>query len=350
MLVLGIETACDDTAAAVVRDGHEILSNIVWSQKQVHEKFGGVVPELAARRHLESINYVIQESLDTAGVSFSEIDAVGVNCKHGLLRSIVVGVAAAKAIAYSQSIPLIGVHHIEGHIYSNILGNPDIEFPHICLTVSGGHNLLIHVTGHDRYELIGRTLDDAAGEAFDKVSKLLGLGFPGGPLIDRLAQRGNPQAFAFPRPMLNRPGFDFSFSGLKTAVVNTVNELRAAGKEIIIADLAASFQQAVVDVLVTKTLKAAEAKNIKTITIAGGVSANSLLRDTFRELANRHGLKVIYPPISLCTDNGAMIAALAYHKLKDGQRSDIFLDAMANAPLGALEAVYKNPAKSFTHS
>jgi N6-L-threonylcarbamoyladenine synthase len=343
MLVLGIETACDDTAAAVVRDGTEVLSNVVWSQKKVHERFGGVVPELAARRHVEAMNLVVQEALDTAGVSFSEIDAVGVNCKHGLLRSIVVGVAAAKAIAYSMGLPLVGVHHIEGHIYSNILGNPDIEFPHICLTVSGGHNLLIHVTDHNRYELIGRTLDDAAGEAFDKVTKLLGLGFPGGPIIDRLAKQGNPHAFDFPRPMLKDPGFDFSFSGLKTAVVNTVKEIEAAGQEVNIPDLAASFQQAVIDVLVTKTLRAARAKNIKTISIAGGVSANSLLRETFATMANEQGMKIIYPPMSLCTDNGAMIAALAYYKLQENQVSDIYLDAMANAPLGALEAVYKNP-------
>lgn len=349
MRVLGIETACDDTAAAVVRDGIEILSNVVWSQKKVHERFGGVVPELAARRHVEAMNFVIQEALDTAGVSFSEIDAVGVNCKHGLLRSIVVGVAAAKAIAYTLGVPLIGVHHIEGHIYSNILGNPDIEFPHICLTVSGGHNLLIQVTDHNRYELIGRTLDDAAGEAFDKVTKLLGLGFPGGPIIDKLARQGNAHAFDFPRPMLNHPSFDFSFSGLKTAVVNTVKEIRIAGQEVNIPDLAASFQQAVIDVLVTKTFRAAKSKNIKTISIAGGVSANSLLRETFAKMADQQGAKIIYPPMSLCTDNGAMIAALAYYKLQEGHVSDIYLDAMANAPLGALEAVYKNPPKSVNH-
>lgn len=345
MLALGIETACDDTAAAVVRDGHDILSNVVWTQKKVHEKFGGVVPELAARRHVEAMNYVIQEALDKASVSFSQIDIVGVNCKHGLLRSIVVGVAAAKAIAYSHGIPLIGVHHIEGHIYSNIIGNPDIEFPHICLTVSGGHNLLIHVLDHGRYELIGRTLDDAAGEAFDKVTKLLGLGFPGGPIIDRLAKEGNPQAFDFPRPMLNRSNYDFSFSGLKTAVVNTVNDLRDRGIDVPIHDLAASFQQAVVDVLVTKTIRAAKEKSIDTITIAGGVSANSLLRSNFRALAHKNGLKITFPDMSLCTDNGAMIAALAYYKYQDGDTSDIYLDAMANAPLGALGVVYKNSSR-----
>src|SRR6266481_3633710 len=243
MLVLGIETACDDTAAAVVRDGQQILSNIVWSQKDVHEKFGGVVPELAARRHVESMNYVIREALDTAGVSFSEIDAVGVNCKHGLLRSIVVGVAAAKAIAYGRHIPLIGVHHIEGHIYSNILGNPNIQFPHICLTVSGGHNLLIRVIDHDRYELIGRTMDDAAGEAFDKVAKLLGLGYPGGPIVDRLSAYGDPMAVKFPAAQLkhrdrndkgdggSEPRFDFSYSGVKTSVLRYV-EVHGLGASI----------------------------------------------------------------------------------------------------------------------
>lgn len=340
MLVLGIETACDDTAAAVVADGRDILSNVVWTQTKVHEKFGGVVPELAARRHVEVINYVIQEALDTAGVSFSQIDAIGVNCKHGLLRSIVVGVAAAKAIAYSYGLPLIGVHHIEGHIYSNIIGNPSIEFPHICLTVSGGHNLLIYVIDHGNYELIGRTLDDAAGEAFDKVSKLLGFGFPGGLIIDRLSRRGNPQAFDFPRPMIDHSNYDFSFSGLKTAVVNKFYSLKEQGKEINVPDIAASFQKAVIDVLVAKTIKASEEKRITTVTVAGGVSANSLLRRTFSELAVLHGLKIIFPDLSLCTDNGAMVAALAYYKYKQGNISNLDLDATSNAPLGALEVVY----------
>lgn len=342
MLVLGIETACDDTSAAIVEDGRNILSNVVWTQKKVHEKFGGVVPELAARKHMEAMNYVVQEALDVAGTSFEKIDAVGVNCKHGLLRSIVVGVAAAKAIAFSYGLPLIGVHHIEGHIYSNIIGNPDIEFPHICLTVSGGHNLLIHVIDHGQYELIGRTLDDAAGEAFDKVTKLLGLGFPGGPIIDKLSKEGNPRAFDFPRPMIHHSNYDFSFSGLKTAVVNKVSELKEQGRKINIPDIAASFQQAVVDVLVAKTIRATEEKGIKTVTVAGGVSANSLLRQTLSGLAAERGLKVIIPDISLCTDNGAMIATLAYYKYKQGDVSSLDLDAMSNAPLGALQVVYKN--------
>lgn len=333
MLVLGIETACDDTSAAVVADGRTILSNVVWTQKEVHERFGGVVPELAARRHVEVITYVIQEALDMAGVSFEQIEAVGVNCKRGLLRSVVVGVAAAKAIAYGCDIPLIGVHHIEGHIYSNIIGNPDIHFPHICLTVSGGHTLLVYVINHGKYELLGSTLDDAAGEAFDKVSKWLGLGFPGGPIIDRLSQQGDPQAFEFPRPMVDQPNYDFSFSGLKTAVIYTVNELKEQGKEINSADIAASFQQAVVDVLVTKTIRAARERNASTIAVAGGVSANGLLRKTLAELAPKYGLRILFPPLSLCTDNGAMVAALTYYKYKQGARSGLDLDAIASAPL-----------------
>jgi len=346
MIILGLETACDDTSAAIVEDGKTVLANIVWTQNKVHKQFGGVVPELAARRHMEVINHVIQEALDKANVSFQQIHAVGVNCRHGLLRSIMVGVAAAKAIAYSQGIPLIGVHHIEGHIYSNIIDHPDIEFPHICLTVSGGHNLLIHVHAPGKYELIGRTWDDSAGEAFDKVAKVLGLGFPGGPIIDNLAKQGNAQAFDFPRPMLNSPNYDFSFSGLKTAVTTKIAQLKASGSMLNNADIVASFQQAVIDVLVTKTLKAAENRKIAIVSVAGGVSANSLLRKTFSDLATQRGIKVIFSDISLCTDNGAMIAALAYYKYQQGYVSNWDLDAMANAPLGDLGLIYKKPLRT----
>ncbi len=342
MLVLGIETACDDTSAAIVEDGQNVLSNVVWTQDTVHKKFGGVVPELAARQHVEVINHVIQESLDVANISINQVELVGVNHKHGLLRSIIVGVAAAKAIAYSCEVPLVGVHHIEGHIYSNIIQNQQIEFPHVCLTVAGGHNLLIYVMGHGKYELIGRTLDDAAGEAFDKVAKLLGLGFPGGPIIDKLSRQGNPKAFKFPRPMMNQPNYDFSFSGLKTAVTNKVKELRQASEEINAADIAASFQYAAVDVLVAKTIQAAISKNVSTITLAGGVSANKLLREMLVDSASQQGLKVIFPTdFSLCTDNGAMIATLAYYKYKQGITSPMDLDAMANAPIGNPKNVYK---------
>jgi N6-L-threonylcarbamoyladenine synthase len=342
MLVLGIDTACDDTSAAVVEDGHNIRSNVVWTQKKVHERFGGVVPELAARRHVDVILYVVQEALDKAGIVMDQIDAIGVNCKHGLLRSVIVGVSAAKALSLGRNIPLVGVHHVEGHIYSTIVENPNIEFPHLCLTVSGGHNLLVHVLGHGEYELIGRTIDDAAGEAFDKVAKLVGLGFPGGQIIDQLARTGNLHAFNFPRPLLDRPGYDFSFSGLKTAVIHSLKKLQEHGQPLNVADLAASFQQAVVEVLVTKTMQAAVDLKVSTVSVAGGVSANSQLRAMFQEQAQAHGMRVIFPPLSLCTDNGAMIASLAFYKLKHGIVSDLSLDATPNAPLGSGEVKYKS--------
>lgn len=342
MLVLGIETACDDTSVAIVEDGHNVRSNVIWTQKQVHARFGGVVPELAARKHAEVISLVIKESLEKAGVTFSDIGLVGVNCKHGLLRSIVVGVAAAKAIAYSRNIPLVGIHHIEGHIYSNIVKNPDIEFPHICLTVSGGHNLLIYVADHGKYELMGRTLDDAAGEAFDKVSKLLGLGFPGGPIVDQLSRNGNPRSYNFPRPMIDHESYNFSFSGLKTAVLNKVNELKQEGKELDIPNIVASFQQAVVDVLVEKLMRAVSERKVSTISLAGGVAANSLLRETLTTMATERKLRFLYPDLSLCTDNGAMVASLAYYKYtRANQTAEMDLDAMANAPLGDLNLIYK---------
>lgn len=332
MKILGIETACDDTSAAVVRDGHTILSNVIWDQQCVHEKYRGVVPELAARKHTEVITYVIESALRDANVSYADIDAIGVNAMRGLLRSIVVGVSAAKVIAYTQNIPIIGLHHIEGHIYSIIIDNPDISFPFLCLTVSGGHNMLIQVHGHGKYKLLGMTLDDAAGEAFDKIAKFLGIGFPGGPVIDKLSMKGNPKAFDFPRPMLNKSNDDFSFSGLKTAVLTTVKSLQKQGCEIFIPDIVASFQQAVVDVLVKKTMRAAIRENITTIAVAGGVSANSQLRQAFAIATAEKNMKLFFPPLSLCMDNAAMIASLAYYKLKNGESSSLSLDACANAP------------------
>jgi N6-L-threonylcarbamoyladenine synthase len=333
MNILGIETACDDTSAAVVRNGHEILSNVIWDQQRVHEKYRGVVPELAARKHTEVITHVIEEALDQANMTYDDIDGIGVNAMRGLLRSVVVGVSAAKVIAFSHHIPVIGLHHIEGHIYSIILDHPDIEFPFICLTVSGGHNMLINVKGHGQYELLGMTLDDAAGEAFDKVAKLLNIGFPGGPIIDQLARTGNPKAFSFPRPMLNKPNDDFSFSGLKTAVLTTVQRLKTKG-EIPIPDIVASFQQAVVDVLVTKTMNAATRKHVSTVAVAGGVSANSLLRQAFEEITAKNNMTLYFPQLSLCMDNAAMIASLAYYKLKNGETSGLDLDANSNTPFG----------------
>jgi len=332
--ILGIETACDDTAAAIVKDGHTILSNVIWDQQNVHEKYRGVVPELAARKHTEVITHVIESALDDAGLSYDDIDAIGVNAMRGLLRSVVVGVAAAKVIAFAKGIPIIGLHHIEGHIYSIILDYPEIKFPFLCLTVSGGHNMLIHVHDHGNYTLLGMTLDDAAGEAFDKVAKLLNIGFPGGPVIDKLSKQGNPKAFDFPRPMLNKTNDDFSFSGLKTSVLNTVKQFKKAGKPIPVPDVAASFQQAVVDVLVKKTMRTAIRKQVSSIAVAGGVSANSLLREAFKIETENQGMQLYFPQMALCMDNAAMIASLAYYKLKNGTQSDLDLDACSNAPFG----------------
>jgi N6-L-threonylcarbamoyladenine synthase len=332
--ILGIETACDDTSAAIVKDGHTILSNVIWDQQYVHEKYRGVVPELAARKHTEVITYVIESALRDANVLYADIDGIGVNAMRGLLRSVVVGVAAAKMIAYTQNIPIIGLHHIEGHIYSIILDNPDIDFPFLCLTVSGGHNMLIHVQGHGQHKLLGMTLDDAAGEAFDKIAKFLDIGFPGGPVIDKLAKQGNPNAFQFPRPMLKKNNDDFSFSGLKTAVITTVKDLQKKGGEIPIPDIVASFQQAVVDVLVKKTMRAADRMGIKTIAVAGGVSANSQLRHSFATATSEAQMKLYFPPMNLCMDNAAMIASLAYYKFKNGESSSLSLDACSNAPFG----------------
>jgi N6-L-threonylcarbamoyladenine synthase len=342
MLVLGIETSCDDTAVAIVEDGLHIHSNVISSQIKEHAPFGGVVPEIAARKHVEAIGVIIEKALEEAGVDYGDLGAIGVAARHGLLRSIVVGAAAAKSLAYSLNIPLIGVHHIEGHIYSNRLEHGDqLEFPHICLTVSGGHTLLLRVHAINQYELIGRTLDDAAGEVFDKLSKFLDLGFPGGPVIDRLAAQGKSDAFNFPRPMLNSDNSDFSFSGLKTAAIKEIEKVQRMGGELSVPDVAASFQQAVVDVLITKTLRATNFYGLSTISVCGGVAANKGLRKAFEERGRDEGLSVFYPRMSLCTDNGAMIAGLAYHKLKEGVVSDLRLDAQANAPLGAMRVQYK---------
>jgi N6-L-threonylcarbamoyladenine synthase len=342
MLILGIETSCDDTSAAVVEDGLQIRSNVISSQIKEHAPFGGVVPEIAARKHVEAASLIVERALDEAGVTYEDLDAVAVTARHGLLRSVVVGVSAAKALAYSLNIPLVGIHHIEGHIYSNLIEHGEnLTFPHICLTVSGGHTLLLLVHAINQYELIGRTLDDAAGEVFDKIAKYLDLGFPGGPVIDRLAAEGNPTAFDFPRPMLMSNNYDFSFSGLKTAVIKEIDKLRQDGIEPSIPDVAASFQAAAVDVMVTKTLRAAQDYGISTISVCGGVAANKGLRKAFEERRKSEGVSVFYPRMSLCTDNGAMIAGLAYFKLQEGITSDLRLDAQANAPLGAMQVVYK---------
>jgi N6-L-threonylcarbamoyladenine synthase len=333
MLVLGIETSCDETSAALVADGRQVLANVIATQLDLLRKYGGVVPEIAARRHTELIGYVIKEALDRAGKTLGDVDAVAVTARQGLIGCLLVGVAAAKSISYARRVPLIGVHHIEGHIFANRLSNPDLPFPHVCLTVSGGHTMLLYVPAEGEYELLGTTLDDAAGEAFDKVAKFLGLDFPGGPVIDRLAKQGDSRAFRFPRPMLRSHSYDFSFSGLKTAVINMFKEKITSGETLPLADIAASFQEAVVDVLVAKTLRAAGERVVGAVSVTGGVSANSRLREVFRESAARKGLDVYFPALSLCTDNAAMTAAAGYARIKRGEISGLRLDVAPNVPL-----------------
>ncbi len=334
MLILGIETSCDETSAALVEDGKTILSSAIATQLDLLKKYGGVVPEVAARRHTELIGYVIKEALDTAGKTLDDVDAVAVTSRQGLIGCLMVGVAAAKTISYARQLPLIGLHHIEGHIFANILSNPDLPVPHICLTVSGGHNMLVQVKKNCKYKVLGSTLDDAAGEAFDKVAKFLGLDFPGGPVIDRLSKQGNRKAFTFPRPMIRSKELDFSFSGLKTSVINMFKEKIAHGEMLPLADIAASFQEAIVDVLVAKTLRAVEEHGSKVVGVTGGVSANSRLREVFAETCKKRGIKVFFPKLSLCTDNAAMIAAAGYARMLLGERSGLRLDVFPNTPLG----------------
>jgi N6-L-threonylcarbamoyladenine synthase len=334
MLILGIETSCDETSAALVADGKTILSNTIATQLDLLKKYGGVVPEVAARRHTELIGYVIKEALDTAGKTLDDVEAVAVTSRQGLIGCLMVGVAAAKSISYAKQIPLIGLHHIEGHIFANILSNPDLPIPHICLTVSGGHNMLVHVKKNCKYKVLGSTLDDAAGEAFDKIAKFLGLDFPGGPVIDRLSKQGNRKAFTFPRPMMRSKELDFSFSGLKTSVINMFKEDIAHDESLPLSDIAASFQEAIVDVLVAKTLRAVEEHGSKVVGVTGGVSANSRLREVFTETCKKKGIEVFFPKLSLCTDNAAMIAAAGYARMLLGERSDLRLNVFPNAPLG----------------
>jgi N6-L-threonylcarbamoyladenine synthase len=308
--ILGIETSCDETAAAIVDDGRLIRASVVASQADLHARFGGVVPEIASRAHVDLIGDVIEETLVEAGASLNDIDAVAAVHGPGLAGALLVGVSAGKAISLATGVPYVGVHHHEAHVYAALLEEPELEPPLVTLVVSGGHTLLIAMDAHGVYRVLGQTVDDAAGEAFDKVARFLGLGYPGGPAIDRVAREGDPKAIAFPRPMLG-DGFDFSFSGLKTAVVHYVRKHPDAA----IADVAASFQAAVVDVLVTKLLAAAAAEGIDTVVVGGGVAANSLLRDRMHDLAERGHVRAVLPALELCTDNAAMVAAVAAYRL-----------------------------------
>lgn len=310
MRILGIETSCDETAAAVVEDGTHILSSVVSSQVDLHARFGGVVPEIASRAHVDLINPVIAEALVEAGCGFDDLDAVAATCGPGLAGALLVGVSAAKAISLTTDLPYVGVNHLEAHLYAAWLEEPEIELPMAVLLVSGGHTMVIAMRGPGDYRVLGETVDDAAGEAFDKVARVLGLGYPGGPAIDRLATQGDPSAIAFPRPML-RDGYDMSFSGLKTAVINHVRE----HPESAVNDVAASFQEAVVDTLLAKLELAADAAQARTLVIGGGVAANSRLRTGVLDLAESTGRQALLPRLAFCTDNGAMIAAAAYHRL-----------------------------------
>jgi N6-L-threonylcarbamoyladenine synthase len=328
MRVLGIETACDDTGVGIVEDGHAVIANVVASQVSTHAQFGGVVPELAARRHVETVLGVIDMALGEASMTLADVDAVAVNCKHGLLRSVSVGVAAAKAIAYAQGVPLLGVHHVEAHLYSALIDRREVQFPMVCLAVAGGHNLLIEMSAHGTYTILGRTLDDAAGEAFDKVARLLGLPFPGGAALSTLATKGDPNSIQFPRPMIESNDLNFSFSGLKTAVAVELQH-NGAMPDHQPADVAASFQEAVVEVLVSKTLRAARERDARAISVVGGVAANARLREAVDQGAAALGVECIFPRPEFCTDNGAMVAALGWYRHQAGDRAGLDLDARA---------------------
>lgn len=331
--ILAIETSCDETAAAVVCNGRQVLSNVIATQIDLHTKYGGVVPEIASRMHVEKINLVIKEALENANMKLEDVDAIGVTYGPGLVGALLVGVVAAKALAFTKNIPLVGVHHIEGHIAANYIQHPALEPPFLCLVVSGGHTHLVQVEDYNKYEIIGKTRDDAAGEAYDKVARSIGLGYPGGPKIDALSKDGNPDAITFPKAMLG-DSYDFSFSGVKSAVLNYVNSAKMKNEELNVADVAASFQKSVVDVLVTKTIQLAKEKGIKKIALAGGVASNNGLREGMEKACENNSFNLYYPDKGLCTDNAAMIGAAAYYEYLSGSRADMTLNAIPNLPLG----------------
>lgn len=334
MEVLAIESSCDETAAAVVRDGRYILSNIIASQIEIHKLYGGVVPEIASRKHIEVINQVIDEALEAAGRRLDDMDAICVTYGPGLVGALLVGIGTAKALAYAADKPLVGVHHIEGHIAANYLEYPELEPPFLCMVASGGHSHLVIVQDYGEYEVLGRTRDDAAGEAFDKVARAIGLGYPGGPKIDKLAREGDPAAIEFPRASIDDAPYDFSFSGVKSAVLNYLNSCEMKGEEVNRADVAASFQEAVTDVLRDHTMLAARDTGIRRIALAGGVACNTYLREKMKRACEDNGYEFFLPPPILCTDNAAMIGSAGYYEYMKGVRHSWDLNAVPALPLG----------------
>jgi len=333
-LILAIESSCDETAASVVKNGRCVLSNIISSQIAIHTLYGGVVPEIASRKHIEKINQVVEAALKEADVTLDDIDAIGVTYGPGLVGALLVGVAEAKAIAYAKKKPLVGVHHIEGHVSANYIEHPDLEPPFLCEIISGGHTHLVIVKDYGSFEILGRTRDDAAGEAFDKVARAIGLGYPGGPKIDKLAKEGNPHAIDFPRAHMEDAPYDFSFSGVKSAVLNHLNKCRMTGEPIVEADIAASFQQAVVDVLVDNAIRAAKDYHMDRLAIAGGVASNGALRAAMEAACEKEGIRFYRPFPIFCTDNAAMIGVAAYYEYQKGTRHGWDLNAVPNLKLG----------------
>ena len=331
-ITMAIESSCDETSVAVLAEGRDVLSNIISSQIDVHTVFGGVVPEIASRHHLQNINRVIDQSLDEAGVTLDDVDLIGVTYGPGLVGALLMGVATAKAISFAKDIPLVGVNHMHGHISANYIEYKQLEPPFMALIVSGGHTNIVEVTDYGQCQVLGSTRDDAVGEAYDKVARVIGLGYPGGPKIDKIAKEGNPEAIHFKRVFLEKGSLDFSFSGLKTAVLNYINTQRQAGREINVADVAASFQQAVVEVIVTKAVDAAVEMNKDKLVLAGGVAANSKLREELERACSQKGIKLYVPSPVLCTDNGAMIGCAAYYQYKKQGADELTLDAFPNLP------------------
>lgn len=334
VLILGIESSCDETAAAVVKNGRTVLSNVISSQIELHKLYGGVVPEIASRKHIEKINQVIREALEEAGVTLDDLDAVAVTYGPGLVGALLVGVAEAKAISYARNLPLVGVHHIEGHISANYIEHPKLEPPFACLVVSGGHTHLVVVRDYGKYEILGKTRDDAAGEAFDKVARAIGLGYPGGPKIDKLAKKGNPAAIPFPKAYVAASPYDFSFSGLKSAVLNYLNGCKMKNQPIIEEDVAASFQKAVIDVLVEHSMRAIDEYGFDKFAIAGGVASNSALREAMAAACREKSVAFYHPSPIFCTDNAAMIGVAGYYEYMAGTRHGRDLNAVPNLKLG----------------